>query len=340
MLALLLLASCTQDARWQALNSAAGDAAVTGDVIDELLRMADDPRPQWRAAAQRGLDHQAERQADQLVSLLCGVEAPSPEYRGAIKKALARSGAPGARALVSRWLDANQSNARELGTIVAAIGAPALPVLEEQLADGDMRRRAIAAWTAGEMGTAGTPLIALLIERSVRDELPVSRHALTALAKIAPADPRSLAAMTSVSGSDQAELASAAQDALARCAVQQSLMPAVDVLRVHGRRAVEPAVDAMKAGDSAQARLAAGLLAALLTPEFEGLVATAAKPADLMREVENDLAQTRALACLQLAVADGERDARVAALRTGLRDGHPAVAHCARVALLRMGEQP
>lgn len=335
-----LMSSCGEDTRWSALREAAGAAPASGEAFNEWMRMVDDPKPEWRAAAQRALNHQAPLQAPTLAAQLCEVEFASPEYRGALKEALVHAGEAGALAIAERLTSPGQSNVRELGTLLARMGEPALPVLTEQLSDGDARRRAVAAWTAGEMGSEAAPLIESLIARAEQDEFAVARHALRSLARIAPDDEAVLRALQQAARHPEASRADAAQDSLARCALSQARMSAGELLRLYGKRTIDPAVEFMKTGGQARARLAAELLATVLQAEFQPLLATNAPPVVLMRDVENDLPAIRALACLQLALLDQDRQARIAAIRMTLADEHPAVVHCARLALQHLGESP
>lgn len=338
------MSSCGGDeafeARWGALRQAARPAETTEADIHQLMRMVDDPEPAWRRAADRALVQLAPMHAQTLVTLLCEVDGASPEYRAALRLALTQAGEPGAQALAQRLMNAGQSNPRELGVVLAGIGAPALGVLKESVSADDLRRRAVTAWILGEMGAPARPLLAELLQCAQQDESFVAVRAIAALARIAPDDPAVLRELMRLANGPDGERAGAARDALARCAVLKASLPAAELLRVHGARCWEPAVDAMKSAETPAGRLAAQLFGLALSEEFRPLLQRETNADLLMRELENDLAQTRALACLRLALVSSNPAPRSAALRVALQDAHPAVVQCARLALQHMGEQP
>jgi hypothetical protein len=343
-LTLILASACggndAFDGRWSALREAARPAQTTEASIHQLMRLVDDPEPAWRRAADRALAQLAPTHAQTLVTLFCDVEDASPEYRAALRLALTRSGEAGAQALTQRLMNAGRSNPRELGIVLAAIGAPALTALRDSLCNRDPRCRAIAAWTLGEMGRPARPRLDELLQCAQSDEPLVAMRAIAALSRIAPEDPAVQGEFTRLAESADGVRAGAAKDALARGALLEARLPAAEMLRIHGARNWEPAVDAMKSPETPSGRLAAQLFTHALSEEFRALLGGESNASLLMRQMENDLAQTRALACLSLALISSDPVSRSAALRVALQDSHPAVVHCARVALQHMGEQP
>lgn len=340
----LCLCACQEDplyrARWEALQLAADHPEQAEASVAELLRMVDDPRAAWRTAAQAALVRVAPWHAPSLVSALCDVPDASPEYRSALRTALRSSGAAGAEALLARLANPGHSNVRELGNLLAQLGAAALEPLRTTLRSEDPKLQLSALWTAGQMGREALALVPELITLAQAPQAGLSKQALASLVLIAPADERVIACLESVSVSADATRQAWALEALASTEFFRQRWSATAIWQRYSTHALAPAIEACASTDTARRALGSAVVELLWDPATQAQWREERPLSELLRELENEFPQARARACLQLGLRTEDRDPAIAALRAALRDSHAGVVACAGRALQHLGAQP
>jgi hypothetical protein len=310
------------------------------EAIPRLLELVDGPDEALAAAARRELARVARHHVPQLLANYTEVEDASLDFRSALRAALVAAGPDAVGPLRAQLLAGGVSNPRQLGQILADIGASAVAPLVADLADPDARRRVCTAWVLARLGRdaqAAAPALAQLLER---DAAPVARQAALALAEVAPLEPATRAALARARAQRGAEL----DEALARLAlnrVRLGVQEDTDAqLFALGLEAFVPAVEACAGKERAlreagerhlRARFAA--LALGLAPAGLGAQRDLAR---LQEKLDERDPGTRARAVLDLAALGARAQAFVGPLAAHLGDGHPGVALAARLALLQV----
>ena len=318
--------------------------ADCAEAIPRLLELVDLPDARLAAAGRAELARVAHLQAESLVYYLTEVPDSSPEFRSALRAALVAAGAPAVEPLRARLVASGASNPREIGQLLADIGASAVEPMLADLRDAESRRRLCAAWVLGRLGPGAKSAVPALAELLERDELAVARQAALSLADVAPLEESTRATLTAAQARRGGELASPLREALARLALQRAAQGVREecerMLFALGSEAFGPASESCAGPE--ELRRAAGerhlhltycALALGLPLERSG---SESDPARLQERLDDQDPATRAHAALEIALLGARGLPFAQALASHLRDPHPGVALSARYALLQV----
>jgi hypothetical protein len=318
--------------------------AECAEAIPRLLELVDLPDAALAAAGRAELARVAHLQAESLVHYLTEVPDSSPEFRSALRAALVEAGAPAVAPLRAHLVASGASNPREIGQLLADIGASSVEPMVADLRDAEMRRRLCAAWVLGRLGPQARSAVPLLADLLERDELPVARQAALSLAEVAPLEESTRATLTAALSQRGGALASPLREALARLALQRAALGVREdttrVLFALGAEAFGPAAESCGAPEGA--RRAAGerhlhlcYCALALGLPLERF-ASESDPARLQERLDDQDPATRARAALEIATLGTRGLPFTQALVSHLRDPHAGVASSARYALLQL----
>lgn len=153
--------------------------------MEELLKTIDRVDVGLQQAAARALVQVGPHQVPALLEALVGDELMSAEMRRAITEALAAAGPAAAGPIIGCMRGPGSHLAGDLGVVLLAIGAPALPAIVEMLdREKDVRLQTFAAFLLARMGPSARSALRSLRTAASSPDPDLRRMASEAISSI------------------------------------------------------------------------------------------------------------------------------------------------------------
>lgn len=307
----------------------------SGDAVVDLVQVATGAQRALREPARRGLARIGGRDPWALIETLRG-GVLEPRGRTMVAETLALVGEPAIEPLARAMEDPGQSNARELGLVLVAIGEPAVPALAARLeSEYPVATSAAAAWMLGRIGPEASAALPALLGAVDGAPAHVARLAVESAQRIDPAGELSMPRLLAAARRDDALVAEAARTALARVHLVRGAAGDERERAQHAREVLAFGEDAWPAlveaidGRDAERSGYASLLLLASTAHFPLGVGAADPGWKEYLELGHDQAFIRAETLLRIARAGAGARAALPLVAGATKDRSAAVRLCA-----------